>query len=70
MQTLRIDLREFTRGDFGELLRLDSDPRVMKYINGGKPSKPQEIAAALDRAARNSRNFHGLGAWHATRRKR
>jgi RimJ/RimL family protein N-acetyltransferase len=68
MQTLRIDLREFRRSDFGDLQRLDSDPRVMKYINGGKPSTADEIDAALARAAGHYRNYYGLGAWHATRR--
>lgn len=68
MQTLRIDLRELSRDDFGDLLRLDSDPRVMRYINGGKPSTPEEVAAALGRAAKHSRSCYGLGVWHATRR--
>jgi RimJ/RimL family protein N-acetyltransferase len=40
---LRIDLREFTRDDFDDLLRLDSDPRVTKYINGGKPMSTKEV---------------------------
>ena len=57
LQTLRISLREFTQDDFDDLLRLDSDPRVMKYLNGGKPMTKNEVEAAL-----------GLGVWHATRR--
>jgi RimJ/RimL family protein N-acetyltransferase len=68
MQTLRIDLRELSRDDFGDLLRLDSDPRVMRYINGGTPSTPEEVAAALERAAKHCRTYYGLGVWHATRR--
>jgi ribosomal-protein-alanine N-acetyltransferase len=68
MQTLRLDLREFRRGDFADLQRLDSDPRVMKYINGGKLSTADEIDAALARATGYYRNYYGLGAWHTTRR--
>jgi ribosomal-protein-alanine N-acetyltransferase len=68
MQTLRLDLREFTHDDFGDLLRLDSDPRVMKYINGGKPSSKKDVEAALGRVARYYRSWYGLGVWHAVRR--
>lgn len=68
MQTLRIDLREFTRDDFDDLLRLHSDRRVMKYIGDGKPSTPEEVSAALRVAAQRYRTFYGLGSWHATRR--
>jgi len=32
LQTLRLDLREFARGDVDDIARLDGDPRVMKYI--------------------------------------
>ena len=68
MQTLRLDLREFRRDDFADLLRLDSDPRVMKYIAGGKPMSKKEVEAALVRAMRYYRSMYGLGVWHATRR--
>jgi len=68
LQTLRLELREFTRDDFGDLLRLDSDPRVMKYINGGKPMSKQEVEAALGRVLRYYRTTYGLGVWRASRR--
>ena len=68
LQTLRLDLREFTRDDFGDLVRLDSDPRVMKYINGGKPMSKQEVEAALGRVLRYYRTTYGLGVWRASRR--
>jgi ribosomal-protein-alanine N-acetyltransferase len=67
MQTLRIDLREFTPGDFDDLMRLDGDPRVTKYV-GSKASTRQEILAVLARATNQYRNYYGLGAWHASRR--
>lgn len=68
LQSLRIDLREFTRDDFDDLFRLDSDPRVMKYINGGKPSTRKDVEAALSRVARYYRSWYGLGVWRASRR--
>ena len=51
MQTLRLDLREFARDDFDDLLRLHSDPRVMKYVDGGKTSSRKDVEAALTRVA-------------------
>lgn len=68
LQTLRIEMREFTTDDFDDVLRLDSDPRVMKYISGGKPSTPAEVRTVLSRAAAWYRNYYGVGAWYATRR--
>ena len=38
LQTLRLELREFVAGDFDEVYRRDRDPRVMRYISGGRPS--------------------------------
>ena len=68
LQTLRLDFREFTRDDFDDLLRLDSDRRVMKYINGGKPSTRTDVEAALARVSRYYRSWYGLGVWRASRR--
>jgi len=68
MQTLRLDFREFTPDDFDDLMRLNSDPRVTKYINGGKPQNRAEIEEALARAARYRRSWYGLGVWHASHR--
>jgi RimJ/RimL family protein N-acetyltransferase len=68
MQTLRLDLREFTRDDFDELLRLDSDPRVMKYIANGKPMSKKDVDATLARVLRYYRTHYGLGSWRASRR--
>ena len=68
LQTLRIGMREFTRADFDDLLRLDGDPRVTKFVNHGKRSSPKHIDAQLARAAATYRTYYGLGAWYATRR--
>jgi RimJ/RimL family protein N-acetyltransferase len=36
LETERLRLRQFTAGDVGNLVELDSDPEVMRYINGGR----------------------------------
>lgn len=68
LETLRLALREFTPADFADLHRLDTDPRVMKYINGGRPATPEETAAAIRRIVRYPRLYPDLGIWYATRR--
>jgi RimJ/RimL family protein N-acetyltransferase len=37
LQTPRLILREFGRGDFEPLAKLSADPEVMKYLGDGKP---------------------------------
>ena len=37
LETERLILRRFTQDDLANLYDLDSDPEVMRYINGGKP---------------------------------
>ncbi|MGH8713978.1 MAG: GNAT family N-acetyltransferase [Casimicrobiaceae bacterium] len=68
LQTLRLDLREFTPDDIGDLVRLDSDPRVLKYINGGKPMPRAEVDAAMRRVTRYYALYPGLGVWRASLR--
>ena len=43
LETLRIELREFVAGDLADIVRLDSDPRVTKYVGGGKPNPPTRL---------------------------
>ena len=68
LQTLRLDLRDFTPHDLADLTRLDSDPRVMRYISDGKPMEAAAIAATLRRILRYPRLYPNLGIWHASRR--
>jgi len=42
LETERMIMREFTEADVDNLLQLDSDPEVMRYINGGKAT-PREF---------------------------
>ena len=68
LRTLRLTMREFTAADFDDLLRLDSDPRVLKYINGGKPMSRDEVGAAVQRVTGYYALYPGLGVWRASRR--
>lgn len=42
IETDRMILREFTEADVDNLVELDSDPEVTRYINGGRPT-PREF---------------------------
>ena len=67
LQTLRLELREFVPADVDDLYRLDSDPRVVKYL-GGEPLSREEVEANLRRIRIGYRANYGLGIWHAARR--
>jgi len=66
LETPRLALRQFTEDDVDNLLDLNSDPEVMRYLTGGRPTPRQEIRdqiipfhlAVYDRLDR-------LGTWAA-----
>ncbi len=68
LETLRLDFRSFATGDFDDLYRLDSDPRVMKYIADGKPASREAVAQRLKRFLRYPTLYPDLGVWRASRR--
>ena len=43
LETDRLTLRRFTEADVDNLFELNSDPEVMRYITGGKPTPREEI---------------------------
>ncbi|GAA3448871.1 GNAT family N-acetyltransferase [Dactylosporangium matsuzakiense] len=43
MRTARLELRRLTADDVDNLVELDSDPEVMRYLNGGHPTPVEEI---------------------------
>jgi RimJ/RimL family protein N-acetyltransferase len=43
LETPRLSLRQFTANDVDNLFDLDSDPEVMRYLTGGKPTPRAEI---------------------------
>jgi RimJ/RimL family protein N-acetyltransferase len=66
METDRFRLRLLEAGDEKLLLDLDSDPAVMKWINGGVPSTHPEVLAAVGRVLGVVHLSHGtLGVWQA-----
>ena len=66
LETERLALRRFTRGDADDLFELDGDPLVMRFLNGGKPT-PREIvdAEVLPRFMGFDRRLPGFGFWAA-----
>ncbi len=42
LRTQRLVLRQFTRADTDNLVELNSDPAVMRYLTGGR-STPREV---------------------------
>jgi RimJ/RimL family protein N-acetyltransferase len=42
LETPRLIMRQFTKDDVDNLFELNSDPEVMRYINGGRPT-PREL---------------------------
>ena len=69
LQTLRLDFREFAPGDVEDIVRLDGDPRVMKYIGDGRVHTRDEVVRFwFPRMRRLPRLYADLGVWHASRR--
>ena len=66
LETPRLVLRQFTEDDVDNLFDLNSDPEVMRYLTGGRPTPREEIRdqiipfqlAVYDR-------FDRLGTWAA-----
>ena len=46
LETGRLTLRQFTPDDIENLVELDGDPEVMRYINGGRAT-PRTVFAAV-----------------------
>lgn len=48
LETERMVLRHFTPDDLDELIELDNDPQVMRFINGGAPTPTADVQHFLD----------------------
>ena len=66
LETERLALRRFTEADVDNLFDLDSDPEVMHYINGGRPT-PRDVIRdeILPRFLNYYERFAGFGFWAA-----
>jgi len=69
LETERLVLRRLTSGDVDLLVDLDSDPAVMHFINGGRPTPREEIEHdVLPAMLSYYERFAGLGFWAAIER--
>jgi RimJ/RimL family protein N-acetyltransferase len=66
LETDRLVLRRFTASDVDNLVELDSDPDVMHFVNGGRPTPREEIQNDyLPAFLRYYERFTGYGFWAA-----
>lgn len=66
VETERMLLRRFTESDVDNLVELDSDPEVMRYITGGTPTPRAEIVDdVLPAFLTYYRRVDGFGFWAA-----
>ena len=66
--TARLALREFTGDDVDDLVDLDGDPRVMRYIGDGSVGTRATCEAGIERVLARYAEGTGLGVWRAARR--
>jgi len=66
LETERLVLRRFTEDDVENLVELDGDPDVMRFINGGRPTTREEIESEeLPAFLSYYERFAGYGFWAA-----
>src|SRR5438445_13009545 len=66
LETERLVLRRFTEADVDNLVDLDGDPEVMRFLTGGKPT-PRDVIQndILPSFLRYYERFDGFGFWAA-----
>jgi RimJ/RimL family protein N-acetyltransferase len=70
LETPRLVLRRFTRADVDNLVSLNADPDVMRFITGGIPMGRDEIENELLPAFLSYyERFEGYGFWAATQKR-
>jgi RimJ/RimL family protein N-acetyltransferase len=66
LETERLVLRRFTMADAGNLVSLDADPDVMRYVTGGIPTSREEIENEfLPAFLGYYQRYEGYGFWAA-----
>ena len=64
LETPRLILRQFTEDDLDNLVALDSDPDVMRFINGGVASSREAIMSKfLPDVLSYYEDYNNLGFW-------
>jgi RimJ/RimL family protein N-acetyltransferase len=65
LETKRLILRRFTEADLDNLVDLDSDPEVMRWINGGRPTSREVLQEHLAWYIGYYARSPGYGFWAA-----
>jgi RimJ/RimL family protein N-acetyltransferase len=66
LQTDRLTLRRFTESDEDNLFELNSDPEVMRFLNGGEPTPRDEVRTRIIPVFLGYyERFEGFGFWAA-----
>jgi RimJ/RimL family protein N-acetyltransferase len=66
LETDRLVLRQFTMADADNLVNLDADPDVMRFVTGGIPTSREEILDEFLPAYLGSyQRYEGYGFWAA-----
>lgn len=69
LETERLVLRRFTEADEDNLYKLNSDPAVMRFLNGGEPISRDAIRSEiLPRFLHSYEGHTGYGVWAAIER--
>ena len=64
LETQRLVLRRFSADDAGNLVNLDSDPDVMRFVTGGVPTSREEIESDfLPAYLGYYERYEGYGFW-------
>jgi RimJ/RimL family protein N-acetyltransferase len=66
LETRCLTLRRFTEADEDNLVELDGDPEVMRFLSGGRPTPREEIRGRVLPALFDYyERFEGFGFWAA-----
>jgi len=69
LETDRLVLRRFTSADADNLVNLDADPEVMRFVTGGMPTSREEIQnEVLPAFLGYYQRYEGYGFWAAIER--
>lgn len=69
LRTARLILRPLTRGDVDDLVALDTDPEVRRYVEDGEPVDPSHAAAMIEHWNLLAQRHPGYGFWAAVDRR-
>lgn len=69
LETERLTLRRLTPTDEDDLWHLNSDPAVLRFLNGGRPLPREDVREELARLLDEDSNGDGSGRWAAEDRE-